>query len=46
MADEVTVPPFDAGLHARATDIGHKLIKPGGWLYVESGQALEPPAGA
>ncbi len=37
-------PPFDAGLHARATDLGQKLLKPGGWLYVESGKALEPPA--
>jgi 16S rRNA (guanine966-N2)-methyltransferase len=38
-------PPFDAGLHARATDLGQKLLKPGGWLYVESGEALEAPAG-
>lgn len=38
-------PPFDAGLHARATDLGQKLLTPGGWLYVESGKALEPPIG-
>jgi 16S rRNA (guanine966-N2)-methyltransferase len=38
-------PPFDAGLHAQATDLGQKLLKPGGWLYVESGLALGPPAG-
>ncbi len=36
-------PPFDAGLHARATDLGRKLLKPGGWLYVESALALQPP---
>ncbi len=38
-------PPFDAGLHAQAADLGQKLLKPGGWLYVESGLALEPAAG-
>ena len=38
-------PPFDAGLHAQAADLGQKLLKPGGWLYVESGDALEPSAG-
>jgi 16S rRNA (guanine966-N2)-methyltransferase len=36
-------PPFDAGLHARATDLGQRLLKPGGWLYVESGSELQPP---
>ena len=38
-------PPFDAGLHAQAAGLGQKLLKRGGWLYVESGDALEPPAG-
>jgi 16S rRNA (guanine966-N2)-methyltransferase len=38
-------PPFDAGLHGRATDAALKLLSPGGWLYVESDRALEPPAG-
>ena len=38
-------PPFDAGLHAQATDLGQKLLKPRGWLYVESGDALAPPVG-
>jgi 16S rRNA (guanine(966)-N(2))-methyltransferase RsmD len=38
-------PPFDAGLHARAADAATKLLSPGGWLYVESDRALEPPAG-
>jgi 16S rRNA (guanine966-N2)-methyltransferase len=38
-------PPFDAGLHAQATDLGQRLLKKGGWLYVESGDALEPPPG-
>jgi 16S rRNA (guanine966-N2)-methyltransferase len=38
-------PPFDAGLHAQAADLGQKLLKAGGWLYVESGDALESPAG-
>jgi len=38
-------PPFDAGLHEKATDLGQHLLKPDGWLYVESGELLEPPAG-
>ena len=38
-------PPFDAGLHAQATDLGQRLLEPGGWLYVESGDLLQPPAG-
>jgi 16S rRNA (guanine966-N2)-methyltransferase len=38
-------PPFDAGLHGIATDAAIRLLTPGGWLYVESGEALEPPAG-
>jgi 16S rRNA (guanine966-N2)-methyltransferase len=38
-------PPFDAGLHASAADAALKLLSPGGWLYVESDKALEPPAG-
>jgi 16S rRNA G966 N2-methylase RsmD len=38
-------PPFDAGLHGPATDAALKLLAPGGWLYVESGRALEPPPG-
>jgi 16S rRNA (guanine(966)-N(2))-methyltransferase RsmD len=38
-------PPFDAGLHASATEAALKLLNPGGWLYVESAEALQPPAG-
>jgi 16S rRNA (guanine966-N2)-methyltransferase len=38
-------PPFDAGLHAQATDVAQKLLKPGAWLYVESGNAMQPLAG-
>jgi 16S rRNA (guanine966-N2)-methyltransferase len=38
-------PPFDAGLHGAATDAALKLLVPGGWLYVESDHALEPPLG-
>jgi 16S rRNA (guanine966-N2)-methyltransferase len=38
-------PPFDAGLHAPATDAAAKLIQPGGWLYVESDFTMPPPAG-
>ncbi len=38
-------PPFDAGLHGPATDAASKLLKPGGWLYVESGDLMEPPGG-
>jgi 16S rRNA (guanine966-N2)-methyltransferase len=38
-------PPFDAGLHASAADAALKLLSSGGWLYVESDHALEPPAG-
>ena len=38
-------PPFDASLHGPATDAASKLLKPGGWLYVESGELLEPPTG-
>jgi 16S rRNA (guanine966-N2)-methyltransferase len=29
-------PPFDAGLHGPATAAAAHLLKPGGWLYVES----------
>jgi 16S rRNA (guanine966-N2)-methyltransferase len=38
-------PPFDAGLHGVATAAAERLLKPGGWLYVESTQALSLPAG-
>lgn len=38
-------PPFDAGLHAPAAEAARRLLAPGGWLYVESDQPLEPPAG-
>jgi 16S rRNA (guanine966-N2)-methyltransferase len=38
-------PPFDAGLHAQATDLGQRLLKPGGWLYVESAAAMQPAPG-
>lgn len=39
-------PPFDAGLAAQAVQQAHRLLVPGGWLYLESGQALDPlPAG-
>jgi 16S rRNA (guanine(966)-N(2))-methyltransferase RsmD len=38
-------PPFDAGLHGEATAAAERLLKPGGWLYVESAQALTPPPG-
>jgi 16S rRNA (guanine(966)-N(2))-methyltransferase RsmD len=38
-------PPFDAGLHGPATTAALRLLSPGGWLYVESDRALEPPAG-
>jgi 16S rRNA (guanine(966)-N(2))-methyltransferase RsmD len=38
-------PPFDAGLHGAATAAALKLLHPGGWLYVESAEALEPPPG-
>jgi 16S rRNA (guanine(966)-N(2))-methyltransferase RsmD len=37
-------PPFDAGLHAPATVAAARLLKPGGWLYVESDHHL--PASA
>jgi 16S rRNA (guanine966-N2)-methyltransferase len=38
-------PPFDAGLHGEATAAAERLLKSGGWLYVESAQALAPPPG-
>lgn len=38
-------PPFDAGLHGPATAAAARLLKPGGWLYVESGQELAPAGG-
>lgn len=39
-------PPFDAGLAVRAAEAAARLVVPGGFVYVESGQALaEPPAG-
>ncbi len=37
-------PPFDAGVHAPAIDAAAPLLAPGGWLYVESAQPLDPPA--
>jgi 16S rRNA (guanine(966)-N(2))-methyltransferase RsmD len=37
-------PPFDAGLHGPATAAAEKLLKPGGWLYVESDHEIAPPA--
>jgi 16S rRNA (guanine966-N2)-methyltransferase len=36
-------PPFDAGLHASATEAALKLLNRGGWLYVESAEALQAP---
>jgi 16S rRNA (guanine(966)-N(2))-methyltransferase RsmD len=39
-------PPFDAGLLLPALALAARVLADGGWLYVESGQALpEPPAG-
>jgi 16S rRNA (guanine966-N2)-methyltransferase len=38
-------PPFDAGLHGPATDAAVRLLKPGGWLYVESDSELAPGPG-
>jgi 16S rRNA (guanine(966)-N(2))-methyltransferase RsmD len=38
-------PPFDAGLHAPAAAAAARLLKPGGWLYVESDRELATPAG-
>ena len=38
-------PPFDAGLHGPAITVAVPLLAPGGWLYVESDSALEPPPG-
>jgi 16S rRNA (guanine966-N2)-methyltransferase len=38
-------PPFDAGLHGPATDAAMRLLKPGGWLYVESDRELMPGPG-
>lgn len=39
-------PPFDAGLLAPALARAAPLVAPGGFVYLESGQALpEPPAG-
>lgn len=38
-------PPFDAGLHGPATDAAMRLLKPGGWLYVESDRELLPGPG-
>jgi 16S rRNA (guanine(966)-N(2))-methyltransferase RsmD len=38
-------PPFDAGLHGVATEAALKLLNPGGWLYVESAEPLQPPVG-
>lgn len=38
-------PPFDAGLHGPATDAAVRLLKPGGWLYVESDAELNPGPG-
>jgi 16S rRNA (guanine(966)-N(2))-methyltransferase RsmD len=38
-------PPFDAGLHATAIAAAPRLLAPAGWLYVEAGEALEPPTG-
>ncbi len=39
-------PPFDAGLARAAADAAARLVVPGGFLYVESGEPLgEPPVG-
>jgi 16S rRNA (guanine966-N2)-methyltransferase len=38
-------PPFDAGLHGPATDAAMRLLKAGGWLYVESDRELAPGPG-
>jgi 16S rRNA G966 N2-methylase RsmD len=39
-------PPFDAGLSAAAVQAAQPLLVPGGWLYLEAAQPLEPlPAG-
>lgn len=38
-------PPFDAGLHSPAAAAAARLLKPGGWLYVESDRELQGPAG-
>ncbi|MCZ2438818.1 MAG: 16S rRNA (guanine(966)-N(2))-methyltransferase RsmD [Burkholderiales bacterium] len=39
-------PPFDAGVHAQAIACAMPLLTDGGFLYVESGQALpDPPQG-
>ncbi len=38
-------PPFDAGLAAPAASLAARLVVPGGWVYVESAEALSalPP---
>ena len=39
-------PPFDSGLASTAAAAAARLVVPGGFLYVESGEALaEPPPG-
>jgi 16S rRNA (guanine(966)-N(2))-methyltransferase RsmD len=39
-------PPFDAGLSAAAVAAAQPLLAPGGWLYLEAAEPLEPlPAG-
>jgi 16S rRNA (guanine(966)-N(2))-methyltransferase RsmD len=39
-------PPFDAGVLAAAVQAAVPLLVPGGWLYLEAAQPLEPlPAG-
>ena len=39
-------PPFDAGLHAGAVAAATPLVADGGWLYLESGEAVAAvPAG-
>jgi 16S rRNA (guanine(966)-N(2))-methyltransferase RsmD len=38
-------PPFDAGLHGPATAAAARLLKPDGWLYVESDHEITAPPG-
>ncbi len=35
-------PPFDAGLAGAAVQAAQPLLVPGGWLYLEAAQPLEP----
>jgi len=38
-------PPYDSGVHERAISAALPLLVPGGFLYVEAPQTLDPPTG-